>query len=205
VRAGADDALEALSDELGRILDDVRQADATLGPVRTPEQAVAGGAETGASWRVLTEAVGRYDELRSAQAEVLVAAGHERARVRPDLEDAGLHRDAATVDPRWRARIEGEQPIPNDAVLAARSPWPSPLHTRGAGWWPTSDKPSFVRWIATGPVRPWVPTRAQLAAQLAALAEAEREAAAARRGPTGPSAERALAEAGVASRARFRY
>jgi hypothetical protein len=206
VRAGADDALGFLADELSHLLGQVVEADRVLGSIRSADQALTADAEVGAAWRVLTEAVDAYDAIRAAQAEALVAGGFERGRVRPDVEDAGIHRDADTVDPRWRARIEGEEPTPNDAVLAARSPWPSPRPTRGAGWWPTDDRPNFLRWLAVSDdVRPWVPTRSQLASQLAALEAAVTDAAVARRGPAGPSAERALVAAGVASRARSRH
>jgi hypothetical protein len=204
VRSHADDALAHLAGELTAVLDRVTEADRILGPVRTVEQALAADAEVGSAWRVLSEAVAAYDAIRVAQAEVLVAGGVERGRVRPTLEDAGIHRDADTVDPRWQSRIEGEEPTPNDAVLAARSPWPAALATRGAGWWPTTDRASYLRWLGSGPARPWVPTRSQLARQLAKLEAAVTDAAAARRAPSGPSEERALVAAAVASRARFR-
>jgi hypothetical protein len=203
VRSHADDALGFLADQLTDVLDAVREADQALGGIRTVEQALAATAEQGAAWRVLAEQVRRYGELRSAQTEILVAAGHERPRVRPDVEDGGLIRDVHTVDPRWQSRIAGEEQVP-DAVLAARSAWPSPRPTRGAGHWPTSDKPGYLRWLATGPARPWVPGRRQLAAQLDRLAADEREAAA-RRAPSGPSVERSLVAAGIESRARFRH
>ena len=149
----------------------------------------------------------KYDELRSAQAEILVGADHERPRLRADLEDAGFHRDAADLDPRWRSRIAGEEPVPNDAVLATRSPWPAALAARGAGPWPTTDKVGYLRWLAVSDaVRRWVPRHSQLAGQLAALAEAKREAAARRSAPpSASSTERALIAAGIAVRSRFRH
>jgi hypothetical protein len=206
VRRHTDDALAVVRDALADVIDATIEADHALGPVSSAEQALAAGTEAGAAWRDLAEQVRRYDELRSAQTEILVSARHERARVRPDLEDAGIHRDAHLIDPRWQARVAGEEPVPDDAVLAARAPWPSPLPTRGAGPWPTNDKPSFLRWIAvTDAVRPWVPTRSQLASQLAALEAAVTDAAAARRAPAGPSVERNLVAAGIESRARFRH
>jgi hypothetical protein len=204
LRRHADDALAVLADELAAILDDVRGADSVLGPIASAEQAVQAGAEAGAAWRTLTDAVARYDELRAAQQQVLVAAGHEVARIRSDLEDGGYHRDASTIDPRWRARIDGTEHEFTAAAYAARSGWPAALPTQGAGPWPSRDRPSYLRWLSTtADVRPWVPDRRQLAAQLDALNAAVQAAAAERARPS-TGQERALAVAAVES-ARARH
>jgi hypothetical protein len=205
IRQHADDVLKFLSAELDQIIDQVADADRALGGVRTAEQAVRAGAEQSATWSQLSDLVTDYDALRAAQQQVLVLAGGEVARVCADLEAGGYVKNSITIDPYWTCRIAGELETTPDAEIVARSPWPSPRLTRGSAHWPTTDKPSYIRWLATGPAQAWVPTRPALRRALERLATAEREAAAERARPSGPSEERALITAGIASRARFRH
>jgi hypothetical protein len=205
LRAGCDTALGVLADALAEVLTVAASADATLGGIRTAEQAaVHADTEQADAWRSLVAAVATYGDIRTTQANLLVRAGHgDPARVARDLEDSYI-RNVAEVDPYWKARIAGELEVMNDAVLAARSPWPSPRVSRGAGPWPTTDKPSYVRWLATSDADPWVPTRRELRRHLDALASAERAAAAERARPS-TGQERALVAAHLESRPRQRY
>jgi hypothetical protein len=205
VRQHADQALKVLADELDDIITVVIAADPVLGGVTTAEAALRAGDQQAAAWRSLSDAVTRYDAVRTAQHQVLISAGHEVARCRPDCEDAGFIRNPIAFDPRWQARIEGEEQALSDAVIVARSPWPAPRPTRGSAHWPTNNRHGYLRWLAAGPAEPWLPTRSALRRALDRLATAEQEAAAERARPTGPSPEREAVAAGIESRARFRH
>ncbi len=127
------------------------------------------------AWQRLLDLAGRYDALRDAQLHLvspLFGGGGEQT------EDAfrrgGLLRNIIDIDPELQARASRRAPAPEGFVdPGMRAPWPSPDVDPGEkpGVWPTSDRPAYLRWLATGPAEPWCPTVAELGDKVREIAQ----------------------------------
>lgn len=165
LRAGADQALAVLADELRSLVADVRALHDELGPVRSADDAISACA--GDAWSVLVALARRYHEVREAQVEVVAATGADSldaaSAARQLVQRAGVWVDHAEVDPllraiRYRRQTEDGQPLP----IRAEAPiWPSPAE--GSGWVPSTDAATWLRWACcAAPASLWVPLVGEL-------------------------------------------
>ena len=164
-----DVALAVVRDELEAVLAAARAVDGALGDVRTPEAAMAAGSGAVDSWRTLLALVEKYDALRGAQLHLITPSfGGGGDITIGAMSLAGLFANAFDLYPDPQARAAGRPAPPQgfrDSLWAP--PWPAPNVERGdqPGVWPTTDRPAYLRCVATSNAEPWVPTAAEMRAK----------------------------------------
>ena len=171
---GIDVALEVVRVELADVLTATRTVDRALGSIQAPEAAMTAGSAAVAAWQDLLALVARYDALRDAQLELVrpyIGGGGQQTE--DTFRLAGLLANAFDIDPDLQARAARRGKTPAGfSPVDLRPPWPAPLEVeRASVVWPTSDRPGYLRWLATGPAEPWVPPLAKMQAKVAEVAQ----------------------------------
>jgi len=173
--AGTDRALGVVRDELEDVLARTREVDGALGAVRTPEAAMAAGSEAIEAWQRLLALVDRYDQVRAAQLHLIRSElGGGGAVTDGAFARGGIFANMYDLNPELQARATHRRPADlgfTDSFMVP--PWPAPDVEPGdhLGPWPTTDRPAFLRWVATSEAEAWVPTVAQLKAKVEEVAQ----------------------------------
>jgi hypothetical protein len=157
-------ALDYLRAELARVLEVARECDTALGSVTSASDAIRAGKSN--QWAVLDGAVADYDAIRAGQVEVYSkTSGGNDSNVPHFFRTVGLLADAINKDGFWTARRRNaSQQSPRSfesekawegwlRAIPQVDAWP-PI---SEGYWPTSDKHAYLRWVAIN-ATPWVPS-----------------------------------------------
>jgi hypothetical protein len=143
--------LHAFNAELEALLDEVRKVSDELGDVDTATKAITN--DHGAQWKRLAELADEYDELRSAQrqlmdSDVIHAATPEQPGD-PHASDLCLS-NLDAIWPEWRRGGPDGRTVNLGTHSALRhEPWPA-------------DPVEFLIWLVRSEAQPWIPDEHQL-------------------------------------------
>ncbi|TFV67221.1 UNVERIFIED_ORG: hypothetical protein E4P37_03425 [Bacillus sp. AZ43] len=174
VTAGSDTILAHLHAQLGAAVDTARDAFADLGHARDEAAVIATGATE--AWTAVHQAAATVADIRTAQRliadKIWFGGGQGRGAHWPSASVIANTLDVFPAYGRWKAHGFTVDAEGHRTVIRDPRPEPGTL--------------AHLEWLATGPARPWVPTRAEYDDADAALTAAVRAAHAADPAPRVP-------------------